>query len=62
MDLLKYCIKEVYNVETVKMEGGWSYVIVDMMVNCYGLGQRVQHPFNNIEEWVKAKEQGYYLA
>lgn len=65
MNLLEHYIKEVYDVKTIDMRdgnGGWTYVEVDMMINCYGNGKRVQQTFRNMEEWEKAKEQGYYMA
>lgn len=65
MNLLEHYIKEIYDVETVDMDSdgdGWSFIIVDMMIDCYGYQKRVQHSFSNMEEWEKAQEQGYYLA
>ena len=38
------------------MDGGWSFINVDMMINCYGREQRVQDTFSNMEEWEKVIE------
>lgn len=61
LNVLEHYIKEVYSVETLSGYD-WSCVEVDMLVNCYGIIERVQHPFTNMEEWEKAKEKGYYLS
>ncbi|MHB8172119.1 MAG: hypothetical protein ACYDG6_11360 [Thermincolia bacterium] len=62
MNLLEHYIEEIYGVEQIEMPGGWGFVLVDMMVNCYGNQQRVQTSFTTMEQWEKAKEQGYYMA
>ena len=56
MNLLEHYIKEVYSVKKIDMDGGWSFINVDMMINCYGREQRVQDTFSNMEEWEKVIE------
>jgi hypothetical protein len=62
MNLLEHYIEEVYDVKTVNMDGGWSFVEVDMMVDCYGSHKRIQKGFINMKEWEEVKQLGYYIA
>lgn len=62
MNLLEHYIMEVYNVKKVDMKNGGSFIMVDMMIDCYGRQQRIQTSFNTWEEWENVKKLGYYMA
>lgn len=60
MNVLEIHIGEVFDVKEVNMEGGWQYILVNMMAECQGSHKIVQKRFDNMEDWVTAREKGYY--
>lgn len=59
MNLLEHYI---VNVESVnELEKDRDYVIVRMVVNCYGAVYQIEKIFHK-KVWKEAQEKGYYMA
>lgn len=69
MNLLQHYIKEIYSVEDFTEEFKRKVghlpcrpmVKVKMKINCFGREEDTEGTFF-IDEWEKAKRQGYYMA
>ena len=61
MNLLEHYIDEIIKVTNRKTQHGTDIVVVEMVVDCYGIKERTTHIFLP-SEWEKAKKDGYYLS
>lgn len=62
MNLLEHYIDEIISEEKVQNpENGNEYYRVNAIVDCYGAKKQINRLFL-IDEWEKAKKQGYYMG
>jgi hypothetical protein len=62
MNLLENYIKKIISEDKIQNpENGNEYYRVQAEINCYGHKEIVNRLFP-IEEWEKAKKQGYYIG
>ena len=62
MNLLEHYIDEIISeVKIQNPENGNGYYRVNVIVDCYGVKQQINRIFL-IDEWEKAKKQGYYMG
>lgn len=62
MNILEHYIDEIISEEKVQNpENGNEYYRVNAIVDCYGCKEQINRLFL-IDEWEKAKKQGYYMG
>lgn len=62
MNILEHYIDEIISEQNVQNpENGNEYYRVNAIVDCYGTKEQINRLFM-IDEWEKAKKQGYYMG